>query len=125
MHELEHLFRQVYTDGRKLPEDPQPSTLGYSTGRWEGDALVVETVGFHDRGWLDAIGHPFSDSLHVTERLRRRTFGHLEVQITIDDPKAYQKTFTMTQNLVLLPDTDLLEYFCAENERDVRHFVVK
>ncbi len=125
MHEAEHLFRQVYTDGRKLPEDPQPSALGYSTARFERDALIIETIGFHDRGWLDAIGHPFSDSLHLTERVRRPTFGRLEVEMTIDDPKAYQKPFTVTQAMVLMPDTDLLEYFCAENERDIRHFVAK
>ena len=123
MHEIEVTFRQIHTDGRKLPDDPQPSTLGYSTGRWEGGALVVDTVGFHDEGWLDAFGHPYSDALHVTERFRRRDFGHLEVQMTIDDPKAYRKAFTVTQVMDFLPDSDLLEYFCSENERDVRHFV--
>ena len=125
MHEQEHLFRQVYTDGRKLPEDPLPSSLGYSTARFEGDVLVVETIGFNDRGWLDVIGHPFSDKLRLKERFRRPTFGRLEVQMTIDDPKAYPKPFTVTQSMLLLPDTDLLEYFCAENERDIRHFVAK
>jgi hypothetical protein len=125
LHESETVFRQVHTDGRKLPDDPQPSTMGYSTGRWEGDALVVDTIGFHDQGWLDAIGHPYSDALHVTERLRRRDFGHIEVQITIDDAKAYKNPFTLTQEMDFLPDTDLLEYFCSENERDVRHFVLK
>lgn len=87
--------------------------------------LVVDTIGFHDQGWLDAIGHPYSDELHFIERFHRRDFGHLEVQITIDDPKAYQKPFTVTQKMIFLPDTDLLEYLCAENERDARHFVFK
>jgi hypothetical protein len=125
LHEAEHTFRQIYTDGRKLPEDPQPSAFGYSIGRWEGDALVVETSGFQDRGWLDFAGHPYSEALRVTERFRRRNFGHIELQIAIDDPKAYKKPFALLQELVFLPDTDLLEYFCAENERDARHFVFK
>jgi len=108
-----------------LPDDPQPSTFGYSTGRWEGAALVVDSIGFHDQGWLDAIGHPYSDAMHVTERFHRRDFGHMEIQITIDDPKAYKKPFTVVQPMVFLPDTDLLEYLCSENERDARHFVLK
>jgi hypothetical protein len=125
MHEQETTFRQIHTDGRKLPDDPQPSSLGYSTARWEGDTVIVDTIGFHDQGWLDAIGHPYSDALHVTERFHRRDFGHMELQITIDDSKAYKKPFTVTEGMVILPDTDLLEYHCSENERDVRHFVLK
>jgi len=125
MHEEEVTFRQIYTDGRKLPQDPEPSTLGYSTAKWEGGTLVVDTVGFRDQGWLDAIGHPYSDTLHVTERFHRRDFGHIEVQITINDPKAYKQPFTLRQDWAFLPDTDLLEYHCADNERDVRHFVFK
>ena len=125
LHEEESTFRQIYTDGRELPEDPQPSTFGYSTGRWEGAALVVDSIGFQDQGWLDAIGHPYSDAMHVTERFHRRDFGHMEIQITIDDPKAYKKPFTVVQPMVFLPDTDLLEYLCSENERDARHFVLK
>ena len=123
MYEIESVFRQIHVDRRKLPEDPQPSALGYSAGRWEGGTLVVETAGFHDEGWLDAMGHPHSDAMRVTERFRRRDFGHMEVQMTIDDPKAYKKAFTVTQVMDFLADTDLLEYFCSENERDVRHFV--
>jgi hypothetical protein len=125
MHEAETMFRQIHTDGRKLPDDPQPSNLGYSTGKWDREALIVDTIGFHDQGWLDAVGHPYSDRLHMTERFRRRDFGHMEVQITIDDPKAYKKPFTVIQNMSFLPDTDLLEYYCSENERDIRHFVLK
>ena len=125
LHEVETTFRQIHTDGRKLPEDPQPSTMGYSTGAWVNGALVVQTIGFHDQGWLDAAGHPHSDALHVTERFLRRDFGHLEIQITIDDPRTYKKPFTVTQNMGLLADTEMLEYFCSENERDIRHFIVK
>jgi hypothetical protein len=125
LHEQETTFRQVHTDGRKLPDDPQPSTLGYSTGRWEGGVLVVDTIGFQDQGWLDVAGHPYSDAMHVTERFHRRDFGHMDVQITIDDPKAYKNAFTVTQAMTFLADTDLLEYHCSENERDARHFVLK
>ena len=95
LHEEETTFRQIYTDGRKLPEDPEPSALGYSTARWEGGSLVVDTAGFRDQGWLDAIGHPFySNALHLTERFQRRDFGHIEVQITIDDPKAHTSSLS-------------------------------
>ncbi len=118
-------FRQIHTDGRKLPQDPEPSWMGYSTGKWEGNALVVETVGFHDQGWLDVLGHPYSDALHLTERFRRIDFGHLKIQITIDDRKAYKKPFTVALNMELVPDSDLMEYFCSDNERDAEHFVRK
>jgi hypothetical protein len=110
-------FRQIYTDGRTLPVDPQPALLGYSVGRWDKDWLVVEVAGFKDRGWLDAYGHPFSDAMRVTERFHRRDFGHMDVQVTVDDPKTYSKPFTFTFTQRLLPDTDLLESFC-ENEKD-------
>jgi len=116
-------FRQIFLDGRALPEDPQPSWRGYSVGKWEGQILVVETRGFNDRGWLDAFGHPHSDALRVVERFRRRDFGHMDIQITIDDPKAYRRALTYTQSQALMPDTDLLELVCKENERDSKHFV--
>ena len=123
LHEIENMFRQIHTDGRKLPGDPEPSALGYSVGHWERSTLVVETAGFRDHGWLDVFGHPFSDALHFTERIQRPDFGHLAIQITIDDPKTYKKPFTVTQNLNFLPDTDLLQYSCSENEQDAKHFV--
>jgi hypothetical protein len=96
--------------------------MGYSVGRWEGDALVVESVGFKDGGWLDRMGHPYSDQLHLTERYRRRDVGHLSIEMTIDDSKTYAKPFAYIQASVLLPDTDLIEYYCTENEKDVSHF---
>jgi len=90
-------------------------------GRWEGDSLVVDTVGLTPYSPLDIFGHPHSEALHVTERFRRRDFGHMDLQVTIDDPKTYTKPFTYTINLYLLPDTDLLENFCVENEKDAAH----
>ena len=113
--------RQIYTDGRKLPADPQPLWYGYSVGHWEGDTLLVETAGFNDQSWLDSMGHPHSEAMRVLERYRRRDFGHLDVAITIDDPKMYTRPFTIQVTHLLQPDTDILEYFCAENERDRRH----
>jgi len=122
LYEKDTTYRQIFMDGRLLPEDPNPSFMGYSVGRWDADTLVVQSVGFKDGGWLDRMGHPHSDQLHLTERYRRRDFGHLSIEMTIDDPKTYAKPFSYTQATVLLPDTDLLEYYCTENEKDVRHF---
>jgi hypothetical protein len=121
LYEHDTTFRQVFTDGRKHPADPTPSWLGYSVGKWEGNTLVVDTIGFNDRGWLDAFGHPHSQDMRVTERFRRPDFGHMDVQITVDDPKMYTKPFTITLHHQLLPDTDLLESICAENEQDGKH----
>jgi hypothetical protein len=121
LYERDTTYRQVYTDGRKLPDDPQPSWLGYAVGRWDGDSLVVDSIGFNDRGWLDARGHTHSEALHLTERFHRLDFGHMEVLLTIDDPKTYTKPFTVKLRQHLLPDSDLLESYCAENEKDVRH----
>jgi hypothetical protein len=121
LYERDTTYRQVYTDGRKLPDDPQPSWLGYSVGKWEGDWLVVETTGFNDRGWLDARGHTHSEALHLTERFHRLDFGHMEVRLTIDDPKTYTKPFNILLKQRLQADSDLLESFCAENEKDSHH----
>ena len=109
--------RTVFTDGRDLPQDPNPSWLGYSIGRWEGDTLVITTAGFNDLGWLDSAGHPQSESLRITERLHRRDFGHMDFETTIDDPKVFTRPFTIKTERLLAPDTDLLEDFC-ENEVD-------
>jgi hypothetical protein len=121
LYERDTTFRQVYTDGRKLPDDPQPSWLGYSVGKWDGDSLVVDTIGFNDRGWLDARGHTHSGALHLTERFHRLDFGHMEVQLTIDDPETYTRPFTIHLKQRLQADSDLLESFCAENEKDSHH----
>jgi hypothetical protein len=121
MFESADAHRQIYTDGRPLPKDPEPAWLGYSVGRWEGDTLVVETAGFNDRTWLDAMGHPHSEDLRVTERYRRRDFGHMDVQVTFDDPKMYSKPFSIKFTQRLLADSDILEFFCNENEKDRAH----
>jgi len=109
--------RTVFTDGRDLPKDPNPSFLGYSIGRWEEDTFVITTTGFNDLGWLDSAGHPQTESLRLTERLRRRDFGHMEFEMTIDDPKVFTRPFTIKSERLLAADTDLLEDVC-ENERD-------
>jgi hypothetical protein len=115
-------FRQIFTDGRPLPADPQPTWDGYSSGKWDGDTLVIESTGFRDDMWLDRGGSPLTSAGKITERYRRPTVGQLEIQITVDDPKAYTKPFTFTLNHHLLPDTELLNYVCLENEQDVKHF---
>jgi hypothetical protein len=120
-NEYENTLHKIYTDGRKPPADPEPLWLGYSVGKWEGDTLAVDTVGFNDKSWLDGIGHPHSEALHVTERFHRRYFGHLDVQVTIDDPKVYTRSFSVKFTELLLPDSDVTEYFCNENERDRSH----
>jgi len=117
-------FRQILTDGRPLPTDPQPTWQGYSVGHWEEDTLVVESAGFNDQTWLDLEGHPHSLELRVTERYRRKDFGHMELKMTFDDPKAYARPWTISFNAELTPDTELLEYVCNENEKDVQHIVV-
>jgi hypothetical protein len=114
-------WRQIFMDGRPLPKDPNPTWLGYSIGHWDGDTLVVESTGFNGKAWLDQVGHPLTESLNVTERFRRKDFGHLEIEVTIDDPKAYTKPWTVTENPQLLADSELLEFICNENEKDVRH----
>jgi hypothetical protein len=117
-------FRQIHTDGRTHPKDPQPTWLGYSVGKWEGDTLVVDTIGFNDQSWLDALGHMHTEALHVVERFTRRNFGVIELQVTLEDPKMYVKPVTVKVNLLLHPDTELLENFC-ENERDAKRIIAK
>lgn len=95
--------------------------MGYSIGRWDGDTLVVETRGFNGKAWLDQLGRPSTDSLSVIERFHRRGYGHMDLQVTIDDPKAYTKPWTVTEDVHLLPDSELLEFICNENNRDVGH----
>jgi hypothetical protein len=122
LYEENTVFRQIFLDGRKPVEDPVPQALGYSTGRWEGSELVVETTGFSDRHWLDAMGHPLTERLRLTERFRRPDAGHLEIETTIDDPGAYTRPFAYTVKLTALPDGELIEYFCTDNEKDAQHY---
>jgi len=125
LYEAVHSYRQIFTDGRPLPKDPNPQWFGYSVGRWEGDTLIVESSGFNDNAWLDNFGHPGTESLRVTERFRRKDFGHMEVHITIDDPKAYTKPWDVTLPLVYQPDAEMIEYMCPENNKDIPHLVGK
>lgn len=125
LYEYQNMFRQIFLDGRALPKDPNPAWMGYSTGHWEGDTLVVESNGFNGKAWLSGQGYPTSDGMHLTERMRRRDMGHMDIEITIDDPKAYTKPWTAVLHPELVPDTELIEFVCEENERDVRHLVDK
>ena len=118
-------YRQIFLDGRELPKDPNPSFMGYSVGRWEGETLVVETIGFNDRTWLDFGGHPHSESLRITERIRRTDFGHLDLQETLEDPTIYARPWTIKIGVDIVTDTELLEYLCNENEKDSVHLVGK
>ena len=116
-------YRQIYMDGRRLPIDPNPTWLGYSVGRWEGDVLVIESAGFNDRSWLDRVGHPHSEKLRVTERVQRVDFGHIRYQITFDDPETLTAPITRSITLTYSADTDMLEAVCNENNRDMPRLV--
>ena len=127
LYEEFHLYRQIHTDGRPLPVDPDPAWYGYSIGRWEGDTFVVQTAGFkgvvgdnsREGSWLDNNGHPHTDALQISERFRRTSFGHMEMQVTVNDPKAYTRPWTSdTLRFTLQADTELLEHLC-ENNRDL------
>lgn len=121
LYETNNTYRQIFTDGRSLPKDPNPTWIGYSVGRWEKDTFVVESAGFNDKTWLDGIGHPHGERLRLTERYSRRDFGHIDLQITVDDPEWYEKPWTVSITLELAPDDELLEDICLENERDAAH----
>jgi len=122
LYEAGNEHRQIYTDGRGFPKEfDYPAYLGYSVGHWERDTFVVETAGFNDRTTLDLIGHPHSEALRVTERFRRRDFGHLDVEMTFNDPHMYTKPFTTKVPHNLLADSDIFESFCNENEKDSAH----
>ena len=112
--------RQIWTDGRPLPKDPDPTWYGYSVGKWEGDTLVVDTTGINDRSWLDGGGHPHSDLIHVTERFRRPNHDTLELTLTIDDPKAYTKPWVGTEPKIykLRPKLELLESPCVPEDEE-------
>jgi hypothetical protein len=125
LFERDTAYRQIFTDGRPLPVDPQPGFNGYSTGKWDGDTLVVESIGFKDGLWLDVYGSPLTEAAKVTERFRRPSFGKLEIDITIDDPKAYTKPWSVKVYQALAIDTDVIEFVCLENEKDIPHLVGK
>jgi len=114
-------YRQIFTDGRALPKDPNPTWNGNSTGHWDGDTLVVETTGFRDDLWLDASGNPLTEEGKMTERIRRPSYGTLEIEITINDLKAYTAPWTVKLTEPLVLDSELLDYYCLENERDATH----
>jgi len=120
-----HSYRQIFLDGRSHPKDPDPTWYGDSIGHWEGDTLVVDTIGFNDHFWFDFAGHPHTEKLHITERYLRTDLGHLEDEVTIDDPGAYTKPFTMYGHFPLQADTEIMEYICNENNQDVQHIVGK
>jgi hypothetical protein len=116
-------YRQIFLDGRSLPTDPNPSWMGYSVGHWDDDTLIVESNGFNARSWLDLSGHPHTENLRIVERYQRRDFGHLTREVTLIDPTLYAKPMTVSAGGVLQPDSDLLEYVCAENPIDRAHVV--
>ena len=121
--QLNH-YRQIFTDGRAHPVDPNPAWYGYSTGKWDGDSFVVGTEGFNDLTWLDDSGHPHTDAMRTTERFRRVDFGHMDLEVTVDDPKAYTRPWSVMIHLALMPDTELIEDVC-DNEKDAPHAVGK
>src|ERR1051325_3950751 len=125
LSEGDNSFRQIFTDGRRLPDDPTPSWLGSSIGHWDGDTLVVETIGFNGRGQLDAMGHRYSSAMRLTERYTRRSTGRMDVQFTIDDPETFTAPITVSMAMVLKADTDLIEYVCAENEKDKQRIALQ
>jgi hypothetical protein len=114
-------WRQIFMDGREVEADPNPSWMGYSTGKWDGDALVIDTRGFNGKAWLDQLGRPSTAKLHVIERFRRTDFGHMTMDITIDDPGAYTKPWTVHQEVRLRPGMEPLEFICNENNQDLEH----
>jgi hypothetical protein len=116
-------LRHILLDGRRLPRDPQPFWQGYSVGRWDGDTLIVESSGFRDDGWLDVDGSYFGSTTKVTERFRRVTYGRLELDITVEDAKAYTRPWTVRVNYRLIPDQQLIEFVCNENERSSKHYI--
>ncbi len=120
-----HTYRQIFLDGRKHPDDPDPTWYGHSTAKWEGDTLVVDSVGFNDKFWFDFAGHPHTEKLHVIEKFRRPDFDHLEYEATIDDPGAYARPFTMYGKSNYMHDGELMEYICNENNQDMTHILGK
>jgi hypothetical protein len=125
LYEFNMQYRQIFLDGRSAPRDPNPNWLGYSVGRWEGDTLVVETTGLKDGTWLDLFGTPATDALRVTERFHRRDFGHMDLDVTMADSKAYTKPWIIKLHPTLLVDTELMEWACVEGNKGAEHLVGK
>jgi hypothetical protein len=123
LHEHDTTYRQIFTDGRPLPEEPFPTWMGYSIGRWDHDTFVVTTIGLTDRIWLDVQGHPQTEALVMTERFRRIDVGHLDIEVTYADPGTFKTPLTITHKLRLLPDQEMIEYFCSDNEKDRHRYV--
>jgi len=123
MYETPNNFRQIYTDGRPLPKDPNPTFQGYSIGRWDGDTFVVETIGYNTRSLVGRPPYPHTEALRTVERYRRRNFGRMDLELKVDDPKAFTRPWTISTELLYDADTDLLEYVCNENEKSRQHFV--
>ena len=121
LNEMNAGYRQVFTDARPLPEDPTPSWQGYSSGKWSGDTLVIDTVGVRDDTWIDWNGSVVTQAGRVREQMRRPDFGHLEIQVTVDDPKAYTKPWTVTLKERIVVDTELIDEICLENEQSLKH----
>jgi len=117
-----HSYRQIFMDGRKHPANLDPAWYGHSIGRWEGDTLVVDTVGFNDRFWFDYLGHPHTEQLHTIERYTRTDLGNIQIEVTIEDPGAYTKPFTTVGRARLMPNDELMEYICNENDLDRGHY---
>ena len=121
LNEMNAGYRQVFTDARPLPEDPTPSWQGYSSGKWSGDTLVIDTTGLRDDTWVDWNGSVLTQAAKVREQIRRPDFGHLEIQVTVDDPKAYTKPWTVTLRQRIVVDTDLVDEICLESEQSLKH----
>jgi hypothetical protein len=119
------IYRVIFMDGRELPKDPNPSYMGYSVGRWDGDTLVIDSLGFNDATWLDFVGHPHTEALRMTERIKRGSFGRLDVEVRLDDPTLYKRAWTVPVHAEIVPDTETLEYVCNENQKDTEHLVGK
>jgi len=121
LNEMNAGYRQVFTDARPLPEDPTPSWQGYSSGKWSGDTLVIDTIGLRDDTWIDWVGSVVTQAAKVREQIRRPDFGHLEIQVTVDDPRAYTKPWTVTLKERIVVDVELIDEICAENEQSLKH----
>jgi hypothetical protein len=123
LHEFNASYRQIFFDGRTFPEDMTPTWSGYSVGHWEGPTLVVESKGFRDDSWLDIVGNPLTDAAIVTEHIHRPNFGNLEIDVTVNDPKAYTRPWTVNLHEKIVLDTEMIDFMCMENEKDAVRMV--